>query len=34
MGKPVPEGAYLWTAEIEFIGEIMEVFSGEVAVLR
>ena len=33
-GKPVPEGGYLWTAEIEFIGEIMEVFSGEVAVLR
>lgn len=33
-GKPVPEGLYLWKAEIEFIGEIMELFSGEVAVLR
>lgn len=33
-GKPVPEGAYLWSAKIEFIGQIVEVFSGEVAVLR
>ncbi len=32
--RPVPEGNYLWVAEIEFIGEIVEVFSGEVAVLR
>ena len=33
-GKPAPTGAYLWTAEIEFIGEIVEVFSGEVVLLR
>jgi len=33
-GQPAPAGAYLWVAEIEFIGEIVEVFAGEVSVLR
>lgn len=33
-GRPAPEGTYLWKAEIEFIGGIVEVFSGEVALVR
>ena len=33
-GQPAPGGAYLWRAEIEFIGEIVEGFSGEVSVVR
>ncbi|MCB0570531.1 MAG: gliding motility-associated C-terminal domain-containing protein [Phaeodactylibacter sp.] len=33
-GKPAPAGLYLWKAEIEFIGEIREIFSGELSLLR
>ena len=33
-GKPAAAGPYLWTAEIEFIGEIREVFAREVNLVR
>lgn len=33
-GKPAAAGLYLWKAEIEFIGEIREVFAREVNLVR